>query len=138
MFLVRSVLNENSGVFGGELFSTLVVSRIVISAENDRPQGQVKHWPLFIVAIAGFDAKKQNVVVKYFNTSDGKFERHRVGFSKEKICYFFLESIQSISRILTSTIQKRLCLLYQKSCFFFYLSSSHVKLSINCNRLHYY
>jgi len=27
---------------GGEVESTLVVSRIVISAENDRPQGQTK------------------------------------------------------------------------------------------------
>jgi hypothetical protein len=30
------------GVAGGELASTLVVSRIAISAKNDRPQGQTK------------------------------------------------------------------------------------------------
>jgi hypothetical protein len=41
----RSVFNESIGVAGGELASTFVVSRMVISAENDRPQGQTNRWP---------------------------------------------------------------------------------------------
>ncbi len=53
----RSVLSESIGVPGGELASTLVVSRIVISAENDRPQGQTKRWPLFNLVVAKFKAK---------------------------------------------------------------------------------
>ncbi len=36
---LRSVFNESIGVAGGELVSTFVVSRIVTSAENERPQG---------------------------------------------------------------------------------------------------
>jgi hypothetical protein len=38
----RSVLSKSIGVAGGELVSTFVVSRIVISAAKDRPQAQTK------------------------------------------------------------------------------------------------
>jgi len=42
-------LSKSIGVAGGELVSTLVVSRIVISAANDRPQAHTKRCPLFIL-----------------------------------------------------------------------------------------
>jgi hypothetical protein len=50
-------LSESIGVAGGELASTLVVSRIVISVENDRPQGHRKREPLLILTGAGIDAE---------------------------------------------------------------------------------
>ncbi len=47
----RSVLSKCIGVAGGELVSTLVVSRIAISAENDRPQVHTKRWPWLILGV---------------------------------------------------------------------------------------
>jgi len=42
---LRSVLSASIGVAGGELVSTFVVSRIDISAANERPHAQTKRWP---------------------------------------------------------------------------------------------
>lgn len=53
----RSVLCESMGVAGGELVSTLVVSRMVISAENERPQGQLKRGLWLSFVIDEFEAK---------------------------------------------------------------------------------
>ena len=46
---------------GGELASTFVVSRIVTSAENDRPQGHKKRGPLLSLVIEEFEAKKNEL-----------------------------------------------------------------------------
>jgi hypothetical protein len=48
---LRSALDMSMGVAGGELVSTFVVSRIVTSVVNERPQWQTKRCPWLILGV---------------------------------------------------------------------------------------